>query len=84
LAKAPRQTPEWVSSPVHREVITALVSARNAIDMRQRELAEKMGKPRSFVGKVEAIERNLSVMEFIAWTRALGLSRDEVLKILNP
>ena len=30
-----------------------------------------MNKPPSFVGKVEKIERNLSVSEFVAWCDAI-------------
>lgn len=31
-----------------------------------------MNKPPSFVGKVEKIERNLSVSEFVAWCEAIN------------
>ena len=41
--------------------------------MTQRDVAKKLGKPPSFVGKVEAIERNISVIEFIAWMNAIGV-----------
>ena len=75
--------PDWVSSPVHRDVIASLVAARKAAGMTQRDVAAKMARPRSFVGKVEVIERNLSILEFIEWTRALGLSAEEVLANLN-
>jgi transcriptional regulator with XRE-family HTH domain len=71
--------PAWVSSPVHRQVISALVAARKAAGLTQRDVAAKIGKPPSFVGKVEAIERNLSVLEFIEWTRALGVSSKDIL-----
>lgn len=47
--------------------------------MSQRDLAKKLGKPPSFIGKVEAIERNLSVLEFLAWTPALGADPGDVL-----
>lgn len=71
--------PAWVSSPLHREVISALVRARKDAGLTQRELAGKIGKPPSFVGKVEAIERNLSILEFIEWTRALGVNAQGLL-----
>jgi transcriptional regulator with XRE-family HTH domain len=41
--------------------------------MTQRDVAAKLGKPPSFVGKVEAVERNLSVLEFLAWAKAVGV-----------
>lgn len=72
--------PAWVTSPVHRSVVEGLISARKLAALTQRDLAARIGKPPSFVGKVEAIERNLSVTEFIAWCGALGVEPDAVLK----
>jgi transcriptional regulator with XRE-family HTH domain len=75
--------PAWVSSPVHREVISALVATRKSAGLTQRDVAARIGKPPSFVGKVEAIERNLSILEFIEWTQALGVSAERVLARLK-
>ena len=72
--------PAWVSSPVHRAIIEDLIRARKAVGMTQRDLAAKIGKPPSFVGKVESIERNISVPEFVAWTRALDLGGNDILQ----
>lgn len=66
--------PAWVSSPVHKEIVEGLIAARRRSGMTQRDVAAALGKPPSFVGKVEARERNLSVLEFIAWARAIGVS----------
>ena len=71
--------PAWVSSPVHKEIIGALVEARRSRGMTQRDLATALGKPPSFVGKVEAIERNLSVLEFVAWTAAIGVDPSDII-----
>jgi transcriptional regulator with XRE-family HTH domain len=68
---------------LHREVISALVRARKEAGLTQRDLAGRIGKPPSFVGKVEAIERNLSLLEFIEWTRALGVNAQGLLERLN-
>ncbi len=54
-------------------MISALIEARKAAGLTQRDVAKRIGKPPSFVGKVEAIERNLSVLEFLAWARAVGV-----------
>lgn len=72
--------PAWVTHPSHRAVIDALVKAREAAGMTQRDLAAKLGKPPSFVGKVESIERNLSVLELIAWVRAVGADPIKILE----
>ena len=49
-----------------------MIEARKAAGLTQRDVAARLRKPPSFVGKVEAIERNLSALEFIAWAHAIG------------
>jgi transcriptional regulator with XRE-family HTH domain len=71
--------PAWVSSPVHRSVIEALIAARKAAGLTQRDVALRLGKPPSFVGKVESIERNLSILEFLEWGAALEISPEELI-----
>ena len=66
--------PEWVSSPVHRALIAALVEVRKAAGLTQRDLAAKLGKPPSYVGKVESIERNLGTLEFMEWCVAVDVA----------
>lgn len=63
--------PAWVTSPVHEGIILALVRARKQAGLTQRDVAARLNKPPSFVGKVEKIERNLSVSEFVAWCEAI-------------
>ena len=71
--------PAWVSSATHRAIIAALVNARGEAGMTQRDLAVRLGKPPSYVGKVEAIERNLGMLEFVEWAEALGVSPSDLL-----
>lgn len=75
--------PAWVSSPVHGSLITALVEARKAAGLTQRDIADRIGKPPSFIGKVEGIERNLSALEFIAWAKAIGVEPGTLLDRLT-
>ncbi|WP_404415992.1 helix-turn-helix domain-containing protein [Brevundimonas vesicularis] len=75
--------PAWVSSPVHRSIIASLVKARISAGLTQRELASKLGKPPSFVGKVESIERNLSALELVAWAAAIGIEPSVALPVVK-
>lgn len=62
----------WVTSPSYEAAINHLVAVRKSAGLSQRDLAERLGKPRSFVSKLENRERRLDVVEFIAYAKALG------------
>lgn len=49
------------------------MACRNEARLTQRELAARLGKPYSFVNKIELGERGVSVLEFGAWAEACGL-----------
>lgn len=69
----------WVTSEAYEAAITVVIQARKAKPLSQRELADRLGKPRSFVSKIENKERRLDFVEFIVVARALGLSPDRLL-----
>jgi transcriptional regulator with XRE-family HTH domain len=46
----------------------------------QRELARRLGKPPSFVNKIEMLERRLDIVEFVAIARAMGATPEVLLK----
>lgn len=50
-----------------------LIGARKAAGITQQELADRIGRPQSFVAKVERGERSLDVVEFVAVTAILGM-----------
>ena len=75
----PRATPAWVSSPLHRAITLALTEARKAAGMTQRDLAAKLAKPQSFVSKIEAVERSLSIIEFVEWCEAVSVEPETLL-----
>jgi transcriptional regulator with XRE-family HTH domain len=68
------RTRKWVTSPSYKAVISGLVAARKKAAMTQRDLAEVLGKPPSWVAKIEQGERRLDIVEFVAVARALGQS----------
>ena len=61
----------WVTSKAYEAAVSFLVEQRRARGLSQRALAERLGKPRSFVSKIEGRERRLDVVEFVAIARAL-------------
>lgn len=56
----------------YRTLIDALKVARKAAGLTQQDLADKLGRPQSFVAKVEGYERRLDVVEFLHLCRAVG------------
>lgn len=55
----------------HRKLIAVLTRSRKAAGLTQRDLASRLKRPHSFVGRLEAGERRLDVVEFIDIARAL-------------
>lgn len=51
--------------------------------MTQRDVAAALGKPPSFVAKIEVGERRLDVLEFIAICRAAGVNPAELLTSID-
>jgi transcriptional regulator with XRE-family HTH domain len=73
----------WVVSPDYRTLIEALASVRQDRGISQRELARRIGKPPSFVNKVELLERRLDLLEFVIIAEALGDRADKLLGLLR-
>ena len=61
-----------LKSPEYERLVDMLVAVRHAAGIRQQKLAEKLGKPQSFVAKYEGGERRVDLVEFIAIARALN------------
>jgi len=74
---------DWVVSPAYRTAIAAIKSAKTVKGLSQRELARRLGKPPSFVNKIELLERRLDILEFIRLAEAMDLSPRELLDIVT-
>ena len=57
----------------HRALIELIVSTRNQAGLTQRDLAARLKRPHSFVGRIEAGERRVDVVEFIEIARVLDM-----------
>jgi ribosome-binding protein aMBF1 (putative translation factor) len=55
----------------HRNLIAVLIAARRKAGLTQRDLAARLKRPCSFVGRMEAGERRMDIIEFIEIARAL-------------
>ena len=68
-----------VYSDEYQRVINALKKARKEKGMTQAQLAEALGKPQSFIAKVENGERRLDVVEFVHLARLVGADVQKII-----
>ncbi|CUW47963.1 transposase [Novacetimonas hansenii] len=59
-----------------------LIAARRGKGLTQATLAERLGKPQSYVAKYETGERRIDVIEFLDITTAIGLDAADILASL--
>lgn len=67
-------------SPKHRALIAAIIEARNATGLSQRDFAKKLGRTNNFVWRIEAGERQVNVLDFIEIAKAAGVAPDELMR----
>ncbi len=67
-------------SAQHKALLAAIVEARNATGMSQREFAKKLRRTNNFVWRIEAGERKVDVLEFIEIAKAAGVAPDELMR----
>jgi len=64
----------------HKALLPALTKARTNAGLTQRELARRLDRAHSFVGKIGSGERQLNVLEFCDYASALGADAAELLR----
>ena len=64
----------------HRALIAAIVEARKATGLSQREFALKMKRSNNFVWRIEAGERQVNVLDFIEIAKAADVEPDELIR----
>lgn len=64
----------------HKALVSALKAARESAGITQRELARRLGRAHSFVGKIESGERQLNVLEFCEYADVLGADAGELIR----
>ncbi|WP_198669696.1 helix-turn-helix domain-containing protein [Pelagibacterium sediminicola] len=65
--------PRSTHSDQYRTLTALLVEARKSAGLTQQQVADRLGKPQSYVAKVEGNERRIDVVEFIALAKVLGV-----------
>ena len=68
--------------PAHQILCAVLTDARTRAGLTQRELAARMKRLQSFVGKIESGSRHINLLEFIQVARALEIEPAKLLKVV--
>ena len=71
-----------IRTPRHQRLIDLLIETRKEAGLTQIVLAERVGRPQSFVAKYENGERRLDVVEFIELIEAMGSNPQTVFALL--
>lgn len=71
--------PSSIFTDRHQAFISFLAAARKEAGLTQVELAARLGKPQSYVSKVERGERRIDVIEFCLIAEALDRDPVELL-----
>ena len=61
-----------VHSRAYSAVVKVLKDARCEAGLTQQQLAARLGRPQSFVAKVERSERRIDIAEFVQFAQAIG------------
>jgi transcriptional regulator with XRE-family HTH domain len=64
--------PSSIRDPIYRELIASIVEARDTAKLTQQVVADRLGRPQSYVAKVEGFERRIDVVELLQIAKAIG------------
>lgn len=71
MPEAPKPVTKSIHTAQYVALREALVAARKESELTQLDVAQALGRPQSFVSKVESGERRLDVVEFLELAEAL-------------
>ena len=58
----------------YRQLVARMIAARELHHLTQSELAIALGRPQSYIAKVENFDRRLDIIELFDWLRAIDVS----------
>lgn len=74
------QVPQTLHNEAYRTLINLLVDARRDAGLTQSAVAKRMGRPQSFIAKIEGCERRLDVIEFLQLAAAVDANPLPIVK----
>lgn len=78
-----KTSPKSIHNPKYQQLISKLVDVRKSKNITQRDLAKILNTSHCYVGRLETFERRLDILEIIDLCKALGLSKQEILNLIE-
>lgn len=75
--------PKFIYTQRHQKLLSLLKGARKSKSLTQAQVAERIGRPQSFVAKYERGERRLDLLEFLEIAHAIEFDPHEFLDDLE-
>ena len=75
--------PKTIHTERHKRLRRLLKAERNAAGITQTALAERLGRPASYVAKYELGDRRLDILEFLDVANAIGFDPCKLIRSLN-
>lgn len=72
--------PRDLRTPRYTRLRSLILDALKGAGLSQAAVAEKLGRPQSYVADIERNERRIDVIEFLALAEAIGFDPVEALK----
>ena len=67
----------------YQTLIGCLISARKQAKLTQADIAHQLGKPQSYIAKIEGKDRKIDVLEYVEICEVLDLQPSEIIKIIE-
>lgn len=74
--------PKALFSPRQRRLVEFIVEARTRADLRQAEIAERLGRSQSVVAAMESGQRRIDVVELLDLAEVIGFDAHQILREL--
>lgn len=74
----PLRAGRWVGLDAYSAIAETLVRARTDAGLTQRDVAARLGRPPSYVAKVEQKHQRVDLVELVAYLRACGSDAERI------
>ena len=72
-----------IHTKTYGQFVELLRRERVNAGLTQQDVADRLGKPQSYVAKIEGAERRIDVIEFLALAKAIGVDAAAIVKELQ-